>query len=103
MNDVPRPAMYGAYHNIVNLDKTNKNQKNHYDVVGPICESGDWLGKDRELDVDVGDYLAILSSGAYCMSMSSNYNSRCRAAEILIDGDKKLLIRRRETIAETML
>ena len=68
-----------------------------YDVVGPVCESGDWIGRDRQLNAAAGDYLAVLSSGAYCMSMASNYNTRGRAAEVLVDGDKAHLIRQRET------
>jgi len=71
-----------------------------YDVVGPICESGDWLGRDRELTVQAGDTLAVLSTGAYCMAMASNYNTRGRAAEILVDGNKAHVIRRRETLAD---
>jgi diaminopimelate decarboxylase len=71
-------------------------------VVGPICESGDWLGHDRALAPHPGDLLAVLSAGAYCMSMASNYNSRGRAPEVLVDGDQTHLIRRRETIAEQM-
>jgi len=104
MNDLPRPAMYEAFHAIVPL-QTHSEQTAYtsnvlYDVVGPVCESGDWLGKDRSLNVGVGDGLAILSAGAYCMSMSSNYNSRGRAAEVLIDQNSTTLIRRRETIQD---
>ena len=73
-----------------------------WEVVGPICESGDWLGHDRALAPHPGDLLAVLSAGAYCMSMASNYNSRGRAPEVLVDGDQTHLIRRRETIAEQM-
>jgi diaminopimelate decarboxylase len=69
--------------------------------VGPICESGDWLGRDRPLQVQPGDLLAVLSAGAYCMSMSSNYNTRGRAAEVLVDGRQAHLIRRRETARDT--
>jgi diaminopimelate decarboxylase len=68
-----------------------------YDVVGPVCESGDWIGRDRSLAVQAGDHLAVLSAGAYCMSMASNYNTRGRAAEVLVDGDKVHIIRERET------
>ena len=68
-----------------------------YDVVGPVCESGDWIGRDRDLNVTAGEHVAVLSSGAYCMSMASNYNTRGRAAEVLVDGSKVHLIRRRET------
>ena len=110
MNDLPRPAMYQAYHAIIsvavkatNTPVTSINSiKNEvlYDVVGPICESGDWIGRDRALNVKQGDLLAVLSAGAYCMSMASNYNTRGRAAEVLVDGDKSHLIRQRETTAD---
>jgi diaminopimelate decarboxylase len=70
--------------------------------VGPVCESGDWLGHDRSLNVQSGDLLAVLSAGAYCMSMASNYNSRGRAAEILVSGDQAHLIRQRDSIADQM-
>jgi len=101
MNDLPRPAMYQAYHQIVPLS-SRPDAPDTYDVVGPICESGDWLGHDRALAVRAGDLLAVLSSGAYCMSMASNYNSRGRAAEILVEGAHADLIRQRETIADQM-
>jgi diaminopimelate decarboxylase len=71
-----------------------------WDVVGPVCESGDWLGRDRRLVVHPGDHLAVLSAGAYAMSMASNYNSRPRAAEVLVDGERAFVIRERETVAE---
>ncbi len=108
MNDLPRPAMYQAYHGIVPCklpakpDGIRLARVPIYDVVGPVCESGDWLGKDRELDVVSGDLLAVLSTGAYCMAMASNYNSRGRAAEVLVDGDTATLIRSRETIEDQM-
>jgi len=70
--------------------------------VGPICESGDWLGRDRALAVQPGDLMAVLSAGAYCMSMASNYNSRGRAAEVLVNGEQSYLIRQRETVADQM-
>ena len=73
-----------------------------YDVVGPVCESGDWIGRDRDLTVEQGDLLAVLSAGAYCMSMSSNYNTRGRAAEVLVDGNTAHLIRARENAADQM-
>ena len=73
-----------------------------YDVVGPVCESGDWLGRDRQLTVQSGDLLAVLSTGAYCMAMSSNYNARGRAVEILVDGTHAHVIRRRETVTDQM-
>jgi diaminopimelate decarboxylase len=101
MNDLPRPAMYEAFHQIVAVS-TRAGEATTYDVVGPVCESGDWLGRDRPLTVQSGDLLAVLSTGAYCMAMSGNYNTRGRAAEILVDGDKAYVIRRRETVADQM-
>ncbi len=100
MNDLPRPAMYEAYHQIVPL-AARADAGTVWDVVGPICESGDWLGRDRTLQVQPGDLLAVLSAGAYCMSMASNYNTRGRAAEVLVDGSQDHLIRRRETARDT--
>ncbi len=102
MNDLPRPAMYQAFHAIVPVTATDRPAA-LYDVVGPVCESGDWIGRDRALNVVAGDYLAVLSSGAYCMSMASNYNTRGRAAEVLVDGAKAHLIRHRETAQDQML
>jgi diaminopimelate decarboxylase len=104
MNDLPRPAMYQAFHGIVPCkpQPASSAQEAIYDVVGPVCESGDWLGKDRMLAVQAGDLLAVLSAGAYCMAMSSNYNARGRAAEVLVDGDKATLIRARETIEDQL-
>ena len=101
MNDLPRPAMYQAFHAIVPVTQTGKPASN-YDVVGPVCESGDWIGRDRELNVAAGDYLAVLSAGAYCMSMASNYNTRGRATEVLVDGAKVHVIRLRETAQDQM-
>lgn len=103
MNDLPRPAMYQAYHAIVPLEAADENVRSAiYDVVGPVCESGDWLGRDRSLAVRPGDRLAVMSAGAYCMSMSSNYNTRPKAAEVLVDGATAHLIRSRETIEDQM-
>jgi len=101
MNDLPRPAMYQAYHQIVPLSQRTS-APDTYDVVGPVCESGDWIGHDRALTVQQGDLLAVLSAGAYCMSMASNYNSRGRAPEILVDGAQTHVIRQRETVADQM-
>ena len=101
MNDLPRPAMYQAFHAIVPVSPT-QGALTTYDVVGPICESGDWIGRDRALAVRPGDLLAVMSAGAYCMSMASNYNTRGRAAEVLVDGDAALLIREREDVADQM-
>jgi diaminopimelate decarboxylase len=103
MNDLPRPAMYQAYHAIVPLDATPKTTPALVcDVVGPVCESGDWIGRDRCLQLVAGDHVAVMSAGAYCMSMASNYNSRGRAAEVLVDGDQAHVIRQRETAADQM-
>jgi diaminopimelate decarboxylase len=104
MNDLPRPAMYQAFHAIAPLSAapTRGASEMTYDVVGPVCESGDWIGRDRALAVVAGDRLAVMSAGAYCMSMASNYNTRGRAAEILVDGDKAHLIRRRESVEDQM-
>ena len=101
MNDLPRPAMYQAFHQIVPLAPRGGDTV-QYDVVGPVCESGDWIGRDRDLAVQQGDLLAVLSAGAYCMSMSSNYNTRGRAAEVLVDGTTAHLIRARENAADQM-
>ena len=100
MNDLPRPAMYEAFHQIVPLSPRSSEAVT-YDVVGPVCESGDWLGRERALSVQAGDVLAVLSAGAYCMSMASNYNSRGRAAEVLVDGEQVHLIRQRESAFDT--
>ena len=100
MNDLPRPAMYEAFHQIVPLTP-RAGEAATYDVVGPVCESGDWLGRDRQLVVQAGDVLAVLSTGAYCMSMASNYNTRGRAAEVLVDGAQAHLIRQRESAFDT--
>jgi diaminopimelate decarboxylase len=99
MNDLLRPAMYGAWMNIQACGQRD-GPLTLYDVVGPICESGDWLGRDRSLNVRAGDHIAILSAGAYSMSMASNYNSRCRAAEVMVSGDQAWLIREREKPVE---
>ncbi|HDR1029408.1 diaminopimelate decarboxylase [Pasteurella multocida] len=100
MNDMIRPALYQAYMNIIEVDRTLTRDKVVYDVVGPICETSDFLGKQRELAIAAGDYLAQRSAGAYGASMSSNYNSRSRTAEVMVDGDQVHLIRRRETLEE---
>ena len=100
MNDMIRPALYGAYMNIIEIDRTLGREKAIYDVVGPVCETSDFLGKQRELAIAEGDYIAQRSAGAYGASMSSNYNSRPRTAEVLVDGDKAHLIRRRENLSE---
>ena len=100
MNDMIRPALYQAYMNILEIDRTLAREEKMYDVVGPICETSDFLGKQRKLSIAEGDYLAQRSAGAYGASMSSNYNSRPRTAEVMVDGDKAYLIRRREALNE---
>jgi diaminopimelate decarboxylase len=95
MNDLMRPAMYEAWHGVQPVLQ-RKAKAQSYDVVGPVCESGDWLARSRELAVEPGDLLAIMSAGAYGMTMASNYNTRGRAAEVMVDGDRMYLIRKRE-------
>ena len=99
MNDLMRPALYDAYHDIVAL-KPRAGDSHTYEIVGPVCETGDFLGHDRNLHLQEGDLLAIKSAGAYGMSMASNYNTRARAAEIMVDGNKAYVIRQREKIAD---
>lgn len=99
MNDLMRPALYDAYHEIVAVKSSNAEAQT-YEVVGPVCESGDFLGHDRKLPISQGDLLAVLSAGAYGMSMSSNYNTRPRAAEVMVDGGECHLIRERETVEQ---
>ncbi|MDI1308770.1 MAG: diaminopimelate decarboxylase [Methylotenera sp.] len=99
MNDLMRPALYDAYHDIQAVNPRDEAKVN-YEIVGPVCESGDFLGHDRELALHEGDLLAIMSAGAYGMSMSSNYNTRPRVAEVMVDGDQCHLIRKREQIAD---
>jgi diaminopimelate decarboxylase len=99
MNDLARPALYGSWHDIVAVTPRTGTTL-PWDIVGPVCESGDFLGRGRELALAAGDLLAIMSAGAYSMSMSSNYNSRPRAAEVMVDGAQAHLVRRRETVEE---
>ncbi|SAK85161.1 diaminopimelate decarboxylase [Caballeronia hypogeia] len=99
MNDLARPAMYEAFHRIVPVVERDA-PAHTYDVVGPVCESGDWLGRDRELAVEPGDLLAVGSAGAYGFVMSSNYNTRPRAAEIMVDGERARLVREREEVRQ---
>lgn len=101
MNDLMRPALYEAYHEIVAVNERPTPAK-RYDIVGPICETGDFLGFARDLAIEEGDLLALLSAGAYGMSMASNYNSRPRAAEVMIDKNKINLVRDRETVHDIM-
>lgn len=97
MNDLIRPALYDAWQKVLPVT-LRSGEKKHYDIAGPVCESADFMGKNRELVIQQDDLLAVDSAGAYGFSMSSNYNSRCRAAEILIDDTNAFLIRQRETI-----
>ena len=99
MNDLARPALYDAWHDIVPVCPRDSESRN-WEIVGPICESGDFLGHNRPLAIEPGDLLAVLSAGAYGMAMSSNYNTRPRAAEVMVDGDKAFLVRRREAIED---
>jgi diaminopimelate decarboxylase len=101
MNDLIRPALYGAWQEIIPVSPRQGGART-YDVVGPVCETGDFLGKDRELVLAEGDLLAVRSSGAYGYTMSSNYNSRPRAAEVMVDGADMHLVTRRETLDELM-
>lgn len=98
MNDMLRPALYEAYMNIVEVDRSLGREARFYDVVGPICETSDFQGKQRKLALVQGDYLAVCSAGAYGASMSSNYNSRPRAAEVMVAGDGVHLVRQREEL-----
>ncbi|MFZ1325892.1 MAG: diaminopimelate decarboxylase [Candidatus Contendobacter sp.] len=100
MNDLLRPALYAAWQDIIAVEPRANGLTRLYDVVGPICETGDFLGKDRELTLEPGDLLAVRSAGAYGFAMSSNYNSRPRAAEVMVDGDRFQVVRWRETLAD---
>lgn len=103
MNDLVRPALYGSHHEILAVEPRAGRAKISADVVGPLCETGDFLGRDRELDaVEPGDLLAVLTTGAYGYVLASNYNSRPRPAEVMVHGDEAELIRRRETVEELM-
>jgi diaminopimelate decarboxylase len=99
MNDLIRPSLYSAWQKIIPV-KRSKKATQAYDIVGPVCETGDFLGKDRQLCVTAGDLLAVRSSGAYGFAMASNYNSRPKVAEIMLDGDKAFVIREREKIEQ---
>jgi len=100
MNDLIRPSLYQAWQQIIEVEQQNNLVAKTYDIVGPVCETGDFLGKNRILSIQAGDLLAVRSSGAYGFSMSSNYNSRPRAAEVMVDGAQSYLIRARETISQ---
>jgi len=99
MNDLIRPALYSAWQDIVPVRDSSAETKT-YDIVGPVCESGDFIGKDRSLALQQDDLLAVMSAGAYCFVMSSNYNSRPRAAEVIVDGEETYLVREREEVSD---
>lgn len=101
MNDLIRPALYQGYHTILNTN-TTRTKEIVADIVGPICESSDFLAKDRSIAAQAGDILLVQSAGAYASSMASNYNTRCRAAEVLVNGGEHHLIRQRESIADLL-
>lgn len=98
MNDLLRPSLYNAYHRVLPIEKKSSGIKAKWNLVGPVCETGDFLAKDRELNIAQGDYIALMSAGAYGFVMSSNYNSRPRVAEVMVFGDKHKLVRKRESI-----
>jgi diaminopimelate decarboxylase len=100
MNDLIRPALYQSWQEIVPVDNNRQGRDGQYDIVGPVCETGDFLGKERQLDLTPGDLLAVRSAGAYGFVMASNYNSRPRPAEVMVDGSDMYLVRERETLAE---
>ena len=102
MNDLIRPALYEAWMEIQPVQQRTQGEAAEFDVVGPVCETGDFLGRERVLNVAPGDLLAVMSAGAYGFGMSSNYNSRSRAAEVMVDNDRFHLVRARETIADQM-
>ncbi len=102
MNDLVRPSLYSAWQEIIPVNQQSNAPEQVWDIVGPVCETGDFLGKDRALKLSQGDLLAIRSSGAYGFSMSSNYNSRPRVAEVMVDGDQVYLVRERESIAQLL-
>jgi diaminopimelate decarboxylase len=100
MNDLLRPALYSAWQSIIPVCPRHDVEAVSYDVVGPVCETGDFIGKDRQLAIQAGDFLAVRSAGAYGFVMASNYNSRCRPAEIMVDKDQAIVVRERETISD---
>ncbi|MEH6578307.1 MAG: diaminopimelate decarboxylase [Amphritea sp.] len=102
MNDLIRPALYSAYMDIVPVIVREEGEARIYDLVGPVCETGDFLGKERELNIEADDLLAVCSAGAYGFTMSSNYNTRNRAAEVMVDDNQTFLIRKRETVVDQL-
>ncbi|NOY63578.1 MAG: diaminopimelate decarboxylase, partial [Gammaproteobacteria bacterium] len=103
MNDLLRPSLYSAWQEIIPVTPNMAQPRRVYDVVGPVCETGDFLGKERALAIKAGDLLAVRSAGAYGFSMSSNYNTRPRAAEVMVDGEQHTLVREREKVADLFL
>jgi|TARA_Y100001970_G_scaffold250219_1_gene321766 diaminopimelate decarboxylase len=100
MNDLIRPSLYSAWMSIIPVVEGLDRETHNYDVVGPVCETGDFIGKDRELGIESGDYLAVRSAGAYGFVMASNYNSRCRPAELMVDGSDVHVVRERENLKD---
>ena len=101
MNDLLRPALYEAYHGVQAL-RPRAGDQVEYDIVGPVCESADWLARQRKLAIKPGDVLAVESAGAYSMAMASNYNTRARAAEVMVGGDHYHVVRQRETLDDLL-
>ena len=103
MNDLLRPSLYGAWHEILPLVEQQTQAEEYYDIVGPVCESGDFLGKERHLTLQQGDLLAVCSAGAYGFTMASTYNSRPKVCEVMVDGDEVFEIRKREGVEDLMV
>ena len=103
MNDLLRPSLYGAWHEILPLVEQQTQAEEYYDIVGPVCESGDFLGKERHLTLQQGDLLAVCSAGAYGFTMASTYNSRPKICEVMVDGDEVFEIRKREGVEDLMV
>ena len=99
MNDLLRPALYDAWHGVDPV-RPRAGRAERWEIVGPVCESADFLARERDLDLAPGDLLAVRAAGAYAMAMSSNYNARPRAAEVMVDGERAHLVRRRETVPD---
>ena len=102
MNDLIRPSLYSAYQEIIPVQLREEGEARRWDLVGPVCETGDFLGKDRELTLEAGDLLAVCSAGAYGFVMASNYNTRPRPAEVMVDDNKFYVVRERETVNDLM-
>jgi len=103
MNDLLRPSLYGAWHEILPLVEQQTQAEEYYDIVGPVCESGDFLGKERHLTLQQGDLLAVCSAGAYGFTMASTYNSRPKVCEVMVNGDEVFEIRKREGVEDLMV